>query len=437
MALTTVPVELANLDGAVTVNESSADVDFRIESNGNANMLFVDGGNDRVGIGTNSPATLLELSANNNSAASNNTLRFTDTDTGTEANQQIGKIEFKTDDASGDGALVRSYILSASEDATPSSYISFGTNAGGTGVSTAERLRINSSGALLHGTDTVPTGVLLGNQLVSSSATGAEIIAFRADTTTEAGDKTGAFLLGNSDSSGTEDHFVGMYGKAFDTFGRQHLHFVSGRDNYENDTPQMTLTSDGELCAGTTTAINDSHTFTVSQENNTSVHNNTLTSGNPYGIQVRFTGTGSGLGGDYYAAYTSTTGSLVKKFGVAGDGDVTNANNSYGAISDERLKENIVDATNKLDEVKQIKIRNFNFIGDDKKQIGVVAQELETIFPALITEKEDRDADGNKLGTTTKEVKYSVLLPIAIKAIQEQQALIETLQAEVKALKGE
>ena len=51
MALTTVPVELANLDGAVTINESSADVDFRIESNGNANMLFVDGGNDKVLIG--------------------------------------------------------------------------------------------------------------------------------------------------------------------------------------------------------------------------------------------------------------------------------------------------------------------------------------------------------------------------------------------------
>ena len=64
----------------------------------------------------------------------------------------------------------------------------------------------------------------------------------------------------------------------------------------------------------------------------------------------------------------------------------------------------------------------------------MVAQELETIFPALITEKEDRDADGNELGTTTKEVKYSVLLPIAIKAIQEQQTLIETLQSKVKAL---
>lgn len=51
MALTTVPVELANLDGAVTVNESSADADFRVESNGYTHMLFVDGGANTVNIG--------------------------------------------------------------------------------------------------------------------------------------------------------------------------------------------------------------------------------------------------------------------------------------------------------------------------------------------------------------------------------------------------
>ena len=39
------------LDGAVVINQSSADVDFRVESNGNANMLFVDGGLNKVGIG--------------------------------------------------------------------------------------------------------------------------------------------------------------------------------------------------------------------------------------------------------------------------------------------------------------------------------------------------------------------------------------------------
>ena len=51
-----------NLDGkAVIINESSADLDFRVESNGNANMLVVDGGNNRVGIGTNSPGVPLEV----------------------------------------------------------------------------------------------------------------------------------------------------------------------------------------------------------------------------------------------------------------------------------------------------------------------------------------------------------------------------------------
>ena len=37
-----------SLDGAVTINDSSADVDFRVETNGNANMFVVDGGNDAV-----------------------------------------------------------------------------------------------------------------------------------------------------------------------------------------------------------------------------------------------------------------------------------------------------------------------------------------------------------------------------------------------------
>jgi hypothetical protein len=39
----------------IVINDSSIDLDFRVESNGNANMLFVDGGNDRVGVGTSSP----------------------------------------------------------------------------------------------------------------------------------------------------------------------------------------------------------------------------------------------------------------------------------------------------------------------------------------------------------------------------------------------
>jgi len=45
----------------IKFNEQSVDVDFRVESNGNANMLFVDGGNNRVGIGIGDPDQILEL----------------------------------------------------------------------------------------------------------------------------------------------------------------------------------------------------------------------------------------------------------------------------------------------------------------------------------------------------------------------------------------
>ena len=440
----------------VVINEESIDSDFRVESNGNANAIFVNGGDDRV---TFFNGTTINTASGTDDGASHYSDGRTDI---SRASAQPLNLRRRTDDgviinfykeASGSvtnigavGTLTGDLVIHS--NTADHVGLRFGNtrlqpcdNTGATsdgasdlGFSNSRFKDLYLSGKILAGITAAPTGVLLGNQLVSASATGSEIIAFRSDTSVAVNDICGALLIGNSDTDGTEDHFVGMYGKVSSTNGSQDLHFAAGRSSYEGDAPHMTIVSGGQLCAGQTTAINSAHTFTRSQADNIAVFNNTVTSGNPYGIQVRWSGAGSGVGGDYIATYTNTTGSLVKKFCVAGDGDVTNANNSYGAISDERLKENIVDATDKLNDLKQIKIRNFNFKGNDTKQIGVVAQELETIFPALITEREDRDADGNELGTTTKEVKYSVLLPIAIKAIQEQQALIETLQTKVKAL---
>ena len=63
----TTNLDVVDIDGALTqdggavFNEASADVDFRVESNGNANMLFVDGGNNRVGVGTSSPSNLFHI----------------------------------------------------------------------------------------------------------------------------------------------------------------------------------------------------------------------------------------------------------------------------------------------------------------------------------------------------------------------------------------
>ena len=133
-------------------------------------------------------------------------------------------------------------------------------------------------------------------------------------------------------------------------------------------------------------------------------------------------------------------GGGTESFVVQTDGDVQNLNNSYGQISDIKYKENIVDATSQWEDIKAIKVRNFNFKAetnyDTHTQIGVVAQELETVSPKLITTKTDFDEDGTDLGTTTKVVKYSVLYMKAIKALQEAITKIEVLETKVAALEA-
>jgi hypothetical protein len=153
----------------------------------------------------------------------------------------------------------------------------------------------------------------------------------------------------------------------------------------------------------------------------------------PYGLQIYYTtATPNTADNEFIFARDSTN----VKFIVYSTGNVVNRNNSYGGISDAKLKENIVDASPKLADLMQVKVRNYNLIGNPAKQLGVIAQELETVFPAMIDESFDKDDEGNKLDTTTKSVKYSVFVPMLLKAIQEQQALIVQLQADVAALKA-
>ena len=122
-------------------------------------------------------------------------------------------------------------------------------------------------------------------------------------------------------------------------------------------------------------------------------------------------------------------------------GNVKNTNNSYGSLSDIKLKQNIVDANSQWDDIKAVKVRNFEFKHDPGvKLLGVVAQEIETVSAGLVDTDNDITMDeetgeGTVTGTT-KSVKYSVLYMKAIKALQEAMARIETLEAEVAALKS-
>jgi hypothetical protein len=120
---------------------------------------------------------------------------------------------------------------------------------------------------------------------------------------------------------------------------------------------------------------------------------------------------------------------------IYGNGNVVNSNNSYGAKSDAKLKENIVDANSQWSDIKSLQVRNYNFKeGQTHTQIGLVAQEVELVSPGLVNESPDRDEDGNDLGTTTKSVNYSVLYMKSVKALQEAQTRIEELEAQNTAI---
>ena len=115
-----------------------------------------------------------------------------------------------------------------------------------------------------------------------------------------------------------------------------------------------------------------------------------------------------------------------------------NTNNSYGAISDAKMKTDIVDAGSQWNDIKGLRVRKFRYKSDPSAplQIGLVAQEAEVVSPGLVDEHIDRDEDNNDLGTTTKSVKYSVLYMKAIKALQEAMSRIETLEAKIAALEA-
>ena len=121
-----------------------------------------------------------------------------------------------------------------------------------------------------------------------------------------------------------------------------------------------------------------------------------------------------------------------------GDGDLENTNNSYGSLSDVNLKQDIVDAASQWADIKALRVRKYRFKANPSGplQIGVVAQEVETVSPGLVKDDLTDSRPGSTDTSTTKAVKYSILYMKAIKALQEAMTRIETLEADVAALKS-
>ena len=125
---------------------------------------------------------------------------------------------------------------------------------------------------------------------------------------------------------------------------------------------------------------------------------------------------------------------------IYGNGDIINQNNSYGAISDEKLKQDIVPAGSQWNDIKAIgsifKKYRLKATPEGALHLGVIAQDVQAISPGLVSADDDfeitSDENGNQVkkmtGTQTLGIKYSVLYMKAVKALAEALERIEALE---------
>ena len=109
---------------------------------------------------------------------------------------------------------------------------------------------------------------------------------------------------------------------------------------------------------------------------------------------------------------------------------------TYGSASDYRLKENLSPLTGALATVEQLKPQVGSWKADGSKFVGFVAHELQEVFPdAVVGEKDRIDADGNPLYQMVDTGSATIIATLTA-AIQEQQAMIDTMKQEIAELKA-
>jgi hypothetical protein len=137
---------------------------------------------------------------------------------------------------------------------------------------------------------------------------------------------------------------------------------------------------------------------------------------------------------NYGKTYSGTENSMANYHSGTYVGGVTYSNTAtaFPTSSDLRLKKDIVDAPESLDKINSIRIVSHGWKHDDDVvKYGVIAQELYLIASQAVLKGDD----GEEV-IDTWSVDYSKLVPMLVKAIQEQQTIINDLKARIETLEG-
>ena len=288
----------------------------------------------------------------------------------------------------------------------------------------SERVRIDTSGNMGIGTsiNSVYDGVAQPRPLVVQSAS----------TATGQYDSTNALVICNSDTTtnnASQLNFAAITGASTNQYTSAVISCIYGaRTN--------TIYPSGILTFATSTAahaplermrIDSSGTVFMGQTTNPAT--GTLVLKVP-------TGTGNGIN----AQITSNTGTSYPfsnynaSSAYVGGISCTSSATAFPTSSDKRLKKNIKDAPSAINKILTAQVVSHDWLNDVAHvEYGFVAQDLQDTIPQAVVEGTDKE-DGSI--DMPWGVDYSKIVPLLVKSIQEQQALIIQLQADVAALKG-
>ena len=412
------------------INQGSVDIDFRVESNGNVNMLFVDGGNNAVGIGAVPNATFGSLLYAQGTPAVNKPIisgysQGNSNKAGFALFNDAGNRGIWTD--SNDLLFTTSYegnsTVHMKIDGSGNVTVAGTLAAGNTTLTVAD----NSEVLSLVSTDAdAASGP--GLELYRNSASGAtsdfggKISFYMEDANSDKIRVVAMFTRMSDATNGSEDgelYITTMTaGTERDKFHIYPTETVFNEDSVDQDfriesngvaTAFVLDGGSGDVYIGGANSSGPAAGATFSYQSGNGM---TLNIGHP-------TGAGSGYSFQLFSFNNSAIGSISQN-GTTATG--------FNTSSDYRLKENVDytwDATTRL---KQLKPARFNFISEPDKTVdGFLAHEVSSVVPLAITGTKDAvDEDG---AAVMQQIDHSFLVPLLVKTIQELEARITALEA--------
>jgi hypothetical protein len=529
-------VKISSATGVV-INENGIDADFRVESDANTHMLFVDGGNNKIGINESHPAASLDIRQSTDGNTDGLLVRpqnesqsmiysflgmrstyFTHfvTDSANSGNFEYFKFFAGTEDINGEllqlhddgatfneGGLDRDFRVESDTNANMlfvdggANHVNIGTatdlggtlnvlgntaisgTTGGAYVATGATLSIQGTGSFNsdYFGSSLATVAIRSNEpdnngwnptlhittirqsLVTNKDSNGGIGFSTIDDSNVTGiDDAARITIFNENSSSntspTAIRFYNNVGGSKTQVAQAALDLFSTGAVFNNDSNDMDFRVESDTESNAFTVDGETGQVGVGSRSgfrfgNGSLQGNAGSSGGGYptiGYNIKFTGTQE----DYGTLITDTSWRLdigennrlqvfsrsstapVASGAVYTAGPYVSINGTdWTSSSDARLKENVNTITGAIDKVKAMRPVNYTWIHDGEgasNQVGFIAQEMALVVPEVVDIPEDDEVH--------QGIQYGKLVPVLTAALQEALTKIETLESRIAALES-